>query len=223
MRSFSMAVVLSIGVAGWLTGCVSWTVVRYDPAGIEPLGPPAPEPLTLYLFEDHRQVQRKEPPRSGYPARTRRVGGSRVGEVLRLAKSTSLARSIHGQEATAVTVTRAFAEGLTIRGFSIIDRTPEEFVPGQSKPSTRFALSGEVGMLWGWYDNDRSGSVNCWVTLRLYDAPSGTVIWEKTYGDSEGAPSSVDEIGEGLSRVLSRVVREAANDPTFAAQIRQSQ
>jgi hypothetical protein len=197
------------------TGCIPipvWRSVHFDPAGIEHL-PQLPS-VTLYQFDDVRQM-----------------GGSRIGVRRGYWQGRKTcpagcrpAQSLIFGPPVGETVTQAFAEGLKARGFTLVDRASERFLAGQSELPTPLAIVGEVNDFWIEYGSSGfglSGLVRCSVTVRVVQAldASGPPRWEQKYDvreDTEG--DALDPLVETLGRALSKVVRDAVNDPNFVAQ-----
>jgi hypothetical protein len=183
----NVVIVTMIGLAA--TGCGPLTL-SYLPTDITRLS--GLGSLAVYSFVDARGTD------------DRRIGTAFFqGQILRRADP------VHVSEPVAVAVTRAFADGLSARGFRILDMTGAPFAAGHPRPDTPVALSGEILRLW--QESVTTSGVGgtleyraeCAVLLQAYETASGTRFWDKVYwqGDSTA------------SRALARTVTAALNDP----------
>ena len=131
-------------------------------------------------------------------------------------------------------VAGAFARGLAARGFSVIDQTDIEFVPGvQGAASLRVGvqtiLAGDVLQFWETTAcAGAQGAFPCYqwqtgatvtILLRIHEPTSGRTVWEKEYA-TQGRWMTVRPGGGGypyappthhLANLLMKVVREAVS------------
>jgi hypothetical protein len=168
-----------------------WTDIRFDLTGIDALS--ELEPVALYRFRDTRD--HRSP---GYAAA--------VGESMRPERSGRryLVSFLYSRGPVAELVTRAFGTGLQVRGFTVVDRTAEHFVIGQSTPPTRLAISGEIDSFWGSYNlSAESGNVYSWIMVRIHDGATGQEMWKDSFEAIEaGAVKSFDELPSVLGQAL---------------------
>jgi hypothetical protein len=206
--------VLGLGLSGCLVPIPHWRTIEYDLGGIEIL--PQLEAVALYQFRDARDL-------SGHGPTTR------IGELaLRGGSGRTYPQDFFfNREPVAATVTRAFAAGLTARGFPVVDHTGELFAPSQSTSATRLALSGDVLRSLdvrivtsvGARENPVITPVLCTVRVYVYDTTTGKAIWDKGYSaDKAKGVTSFDELLPLFGLVLSQVVRDVVSDPDFLAQ-----
>lgn len=179
------------------TGCGPRTTsIRYAPSGIGAL--PQLEPVAVYRLADKRDEEPK------------RIGGVYGGY-------RNLLNRIYAEEDAAVIVTRALAEGLKARGFPVTMRLDESYLPRFSRPDTRITITGELRAFWteAFYTN----KAECAVLLQVYEVATGRKLWEKLYEAEEseglggGVFASIDNLREMLTRQLSKVIGNVANDP----------
>jgi hypothetical protein len=128
----------------------------------------------------------------------------------------------------AITITRAFMKGFAARGFPVVDRTAVTFAPPEPDQSTRLALAGEVVHFYARSvvsaeAPDTTVTVGCVVNLRIYGAAGGDPFWEGRYSKYEFTKEPFGgDLGIAFTRVLSKVIQNAMNDPTFLAQLRRT-
>lgn len=206
-----LTLILDAAAALVLAGCGGPITITdwYSPPKITPLA--GLEPVAVYLFTDNRQEEDS-------------VVGRSVFHDLRHTHTTI----IYGSEPVAVTLTRAFADGLKARGFPVIGVTDTRFDLVKSKPNALVAVSGDILELSyekeeAIFGNER-GYARCRVALRAYDTSTATKFWEKEYAKTYYLnplePVRGHRYKTPLGQVLAESVEEAVYDPEFIRAIR---
>jgi hypothetical protein len=122
-------------------------------------------------------------------------------------------------EPIATGVSRAFLEGLRMRGFEMTDMTQVAFDSTVARPRTERVLVGDI-LEFG-YQIPIAGTVKaaCIVRLEVYDPVARAKVWEKSYStriESSGWRSHFSM----LSDALAETVQEAVHDPQLTAAVR---
>jgi hypothetical protein len=141
-------------------------------------------------------------------------------------------------EPVAVAVTRAVADGLRRRGFTVIDMGTSEAVPGSSRARGEVAVSGEVrsfnvNVLAGPLGIPLAFYVRCRLLLRVQELETGQTLWERRYDRDQdcrrilsnnqlscsGVHSERDSYAGRLADVLAATVKGAVNDRGLTEQL----
>src|SRR5574341_544643 len=152
---------------------------------------------------------------AGYPFTEKRESPyDEVGEVA--------GTKIKASEPVAVSVSRAFADGLRARGFPVVEPTGSDPSP-ESRSDARVAVSGEVQEFW--YRADWHREAGCKVRLQVSEVATGRKLWQKVYSTQYVWYAWMPErdrldMGPALAKVLALTVEEAVYDPEFLRELR---
>jgi len=138
-------------------------------------------------------------------------------------------KNITSSESVAVSVRRAFAEGLRARGFPVVELTGRD-LPLESQPGVVVVVSGEIQEFWatwsvGRHRGDWQRDASCKVRLLVSELATGRKLWEKVYPQQYVWDPSMPErnrldMGPALAKVLALTVEEAVYDPEFVRELR---